>query len=64
MLGVPDAGVAERLAQLCESDGLLKGVRRGRAFGDGGEVEDGEGKGHRSEVARRASQIKPQRSRC
>ena len=58
MLGVPDAGVAERFAELGERDGLLQRVGRGGAFGDGREVEDGEGEGHRTEVARRDAQIK------
>ena len=43
MLGIPEAGIAQLIAQLGQSDGFGHGLRRSGAFGDGGEVLHGEG---------------------
>ena len=45
MLGIPEPCVAKRVAQLRQLNGFGQGVRRRGAFGNGGEIEDREGKG-------------------
>ena len=41
MLGHPIAIVAKALSLLCEVARIVQGVGRGRAFGDGGKIENG-----------------------